>query len=119
MEVGVDESDGVTLVVAWGSETWDEDGPALMLMDRLSDYDEQDRALGMDTYCLCREHQITTYGGVVEWHLTDRHLEIRLNEEAQAELGVDDGFLITHDLDPDRLETIRAAVQRVLARSAS
>lgn len=91
-----------------------EEGPVLELQRGLS-FDEQDRRLGQDTYCLsvnCGE--ATHYGGVVSWSLRERVLEIRLDDGAQEGLEVDEGFrLDLRALDEATLGAIEAGLHRI------
>jgi hypothetical protein len=74
-------------------------------------FDERDRALGMDTYCLCTEAG-TAYGGVTRWTLTADVLEVVLNEKAAAALGVRGGFRV--ELPPGDRQALQAGLERVL-----
>jgi hypothetical protein len=74
-------------------------------------FDEQDRMLGMDTYCLCTESG-TTYGGVVSWTLSHDSLEVRLDQKAASDLGIEGGFLV--NFPPEYLRTLRDGLERVL-----
>ena len=56
--------------------------------------DEQDRALGMDTYCLLDESGATHYGGIGAWRLGGGRLEIELTPSATSVLGTD-GYRLT------------------------
>jgi hypothetical protein len=73
-------------------------------------FDEQDRVLGMDTYCLYTE-QGTCYGGVASWTLSGHSLDLRLNPHAARELGVEGGFLV--NFAPEHLQTLREGLERV------
>ena len=50
--------------------------------------DEQDVALGMDTYCVCLSSGPAVYGGVEAWSAHDGEIRLRLSEEAASELGI-------------------------------
>jgi len=55
--------------------------------------DEQDRDLGMDTYCLVNEIGATVYGGVVmSWTLARGILLLVLEPEAAAVVGAGSGL---------------------------
>jgi Immunity protein 10 len=69
--------------------------------------DEQDQALGQDTYCLVTEEQATHYGGVLDWRIDGSTLDLDLTEEACRVLGTS-RFRITLP------ESECAAVQRAL-----
>jgi hypothetical protein len=69
--------------------------------------DEQDRSLGMDTYCLVTEEQATHYGGVLDWRIEGSTLHVDLTEEADRVIGASE-FRVTLP------ESERAKVQRAL-----
>jgi hypothetical protein len=48
---------------------------------------EQDRRLGMNTYCLVNEKEATVYGGVTDWSCDNAELRISLTAEAGEVLG--------------------------------
>jgi hypothetical protein len=75
------------------AENPDGSGARLELQKALS-LDEQDRKLGMDTYCLCTDEGATFYGGIKSWKLMPDLLEINLNMQAAEALGVQ-GFAIS------------------------
>lgn len=89
----------------------DEDGNGTTLELQVAhSFDEQDRKLGMDTYCIVLDGS-THYGGVTEWLLTPALLDVRLDEEAARVLEVD-GFLV--ELDASAPKTLLDDVTRVL-----
>jgi len=92
------------------AESLDGSGARLELQKALS-FDEQDRALGLDTCCLCTETGATCYGGVVAWTLKPDALEIRLDADAAEALGTP-GFAIA--LPPTELAELRDGLARVL-----
>jgi hypothetical protein len=53
---------------------------------------DDDRRLGMDTYCIVSEGGVTHYGGVEGWSLDGAYLAIRLDQETARTLGVDGGY---------------------------
>jgi hypothetical protein len=44
-------------------------------------FDQQDRSLGQDTYCLCTEEGAAHYGGIIDWTLTGGELRVALDDE--------------------------------------
>lgn len=86
----------------------------LLLRDRGSDdtfeiqrsieFDEQDVALGMDTYCLVW-HGATHYGGIVEWATDGNSFTVHLSNDAQAELGLPP--LLAFSLDAESVAVVR------------
>jgi Immunity protein 10 len=51
--------------------------------------DEQDQALGQDTYCLVADGEITRYGGVLDWRIAGSLLELELDRETSEAFGAD------------------------------
>jgi hypothetical protein len=97
------------------SEYPDGDGERLEF-HRAFSFDEQDRVLGMDTYCLCTEAG-TAYGGVTSWTLTRDSLEVRLDETTAGLLGVEGGFLV--NFPQEHLQTLREGLERVLGSTSA
>jgi hypothetical protein len=110
--VELPEYETFTVVLA---ENADGDGERLELHKAFS-FDEQDRLLGMDTYCL-RTEAGTTYGGVTSWTLTQDALEVRLDEKTAALLGVEGGFLVSFPR--EYLQTLREGLGRVLGSTSA
>lgn len=74
--------------------------------------DEQDLALGHDTYCLVTEEQATHYGGVLDWQIEESTLHLDLTEEASRAIGAS-RFRIT--LPKSECATVQAALESLLA----
>lgn len=71
------------------------DGSGMRLeIQRALEFDEQDKQLGQDTYCVCTESGATCYGGIESWVFLGNELKIILDARAQSVLGVKGGFLI-------------------------
>ena len=87
------------------------DGGERLELQRALSFDEQDRRLGMDTYCLCTEAGCV-YGGVASWTVSADALELRLEEQAAKMLGVDGGFRVSFP--PERRQVLREGLERVL-----
>lgn len=81
-------------------------------MQRSLSSDEQDRRLGLDTYCLCTEDGATHYGGVTSWSLTPGSLEIRIDAEAEEAFAVGGGFVV--DFSPENTGVLQVGLKRVL-----
>jgi hypothetical protein len=94
------------------AEDPDGSGARLELQKALS-FDEQDRMLGMDTYCLCTEAGAACYGGVTAWTVGPNALEIRLDADAAETLGTP-GFAI--DFPPEEYTALRDGLARVLGQ---
>lgn len=93
------------------AEEPDGSGSRLEIQKALS-FDEQDRRLGLDTYCLCTEEGATHYGGVTSWILTGDSLEVRLDAKAAKTLGVEDGFVV--NFAAESLPGLRDGLRRIL-----
>ena len=77
-------------------------------------FDDQDRRLNQDTYCVSTETGASFYGGVASWNLEDRVLRIELSEMASKTLGIATQVTITLD-EPHELSSIAQALEAVLA----
>lgn len=64
------------------------EGAYLILQCALTPPDDQDAATGMDTYCLMDEQGAVHYGGIQRAELTDTALRLRFDQDAAAELGI-------------------------------
>ena len=82
---GYDESiDMHALVIA---ELPDGSG-ARFEVQRSGTFEEQDRTLGMDTYCLVMDSGVSHYGGVIGWHVDEAHLlRVTLDDRAATALA--------------------------------
>ena len=81
-------------------------------------FNEQDRSLGQDTYCLCTESGAVCYGGVVSWRLIDDALEIVLDAIAAKTLGVTGGYVIDIEANPELRSVLKDGLQRVLGTTS-
>jgi hypothetical protein len=109
------EDDDSDVYVLGLRESTDEDAPSLLLMECHHDEDEEEIALGMDTYCLVVDPgQATSYGGVRECDLVDGVLRLRLTVEAAEELGLPVETTFELALDAERLQMVRRGLSRVL-----
>jgi Immunity protein 10 len=107
----IPDLDAFVVVLA---ENMDGSGLRLELQRGLS-FDEQDKRLGQDTYCLCTEQGATHYGGVKSWRLKDDELEIDLDDKAAADLGVAGGFVVELKVDKATMARLEEGLNRVLA----
>lgn len=82
-------------------------------LQRALEPDEEDRRLGIETYCLVTEDGAVHYGGVRAWSLHDNRLEIALTREAADVLGVDEGLGIRLPRSAD-LDTLSRGIQRIV-----
>jgi Immunity protein 10 len=91
-----------------------EDGSGARLdLQRGFEFDDQDRRLGLDTYCLVTEDGAVHYGGVRDWSLHGNSLEITLTRKAAQVLGVD-GFRIRLPPSAD-LDALARSIALILA----
>ena len=86
---------------------------ARLEIQRATSFDEQDRALGQDTYCLCDEGGSTHYGGVVSWRIAINMLEINLNSAAATALGAE-GYTIELEISPEDYAKLKDGLQQAL-----
>ncbi|XXT18297.1 Imm10 family immunity protein [Sorangium sp. So ce429] len=93
------------------AEQHDGSGMRLEIQKSLS-LDDQDRQIGLDTYCLCAEEGATYYGGVVSWTLTEDSLEILLDAKAAEALGVEGGYVI--GFAPESRTDLKAGLESAL-----
>ncbi len=112
-EVAVQESpDEDMFVVALAEEPGGE-GRLLMFQLGLA-FDEQDVALGQDTYCVCDERGATVYGGVTSWSLEDNLLTIRFNTKASTRLAIADECRLRLLVDSHSIDLVLEGLRRVL-----
>lgn len=95
------------------AEQYDGGGVRLEIQ-RALEFDDQDKQLGQDTYCMCTEQGAVCYGGIASWSLAGNELKIVLDARAATALGVKGGFLIELDVNTDTREQLRHGLQRVL-----
>jgi len=110
--VGIEELPDVNSFVVVLAEQADGSGARLELQRALS-FNEQDRKLGMDTYCLCVTSGATHYGGVTSWSVRERRLELALTDDAAATLGTGPSIVVRLPIDVS-LDTLRVALDRIL-----
>lgn len=75
---------------------------------------DEDRQLGMDTYCLVVETGATHYGGIEACTLDDGVLELRLSPEATEDLGVDGGFRVRVGDEPGAVQAVTDGLRAIL-----
>ncbi|WP_198170556.1 Imm10 family immunity protein [Deinococcus arboris] len=76
--------------------------------------DEQEMALGMETYCLVRANGAVVYGGVTACILSAAVLELHLDQEAAGVLGTSVFQLKLHLTEAASAE-LKRGLQRVMA----
>jgi hypothetical protein len=80
------------LLVVLGAEK--DGGGERVEISRSVSFDEQDRALKLDTYCIATHDGATHYGGIAAWSVESGFVTLQLTPEACRVLGVDGGFEI-------------------------
>ncbi len=83
-------------------------------LQRTLEPDEQDRDLGLDTYCLVNEVGATVYGGVARWSLKERVLVLELDDRSASVLRVRSGFELTLARGSIDEEAVRSALDAIL-----
>ncbi len=111
-DVQTDTSD--TFIIGIRENT-DPQAWSLVLFEAEDDLDDQDRDLGMDSYCLVIEPQhATVYGSVLECELQDTTLRLRLTDDAATILGLPTDATFPLQLPPAQMNTLRTGLRRVL-----
>ena len=82
-----------------------EDSGDTFEIQRSLGFDDQDRHLGMDTYCLVSNGGPCIYGGVGSWELTATQLTVRFTTDAVITLGVDPRSSSTSTAQPSSVNT--------------
>ncbi|MBV9789138.1 MAG: hypothetical protein JOZ51_13230 [Chloroflexi bacterium] len=67
--------------------------------------DDQDRELGMDTYCLSLADGRTHYGGITAIQIQGDRLSIEIDAQAARVLD-EDGFVIFFDIPLDQVDAV-------------
>ena len=101
-----------TFIVALG-ENIDGSGQYFSIQAKMSDYDAQEVALGLDTYSLSNERGASIHGGVLEYRLTSDELVVEFDERTADTLGVARRYQIRLAIDDAAKESLRSGLQRV------
>lgn len=109
--VAATELAGMNVYAVVVAENEDGSGACLEVQRALS-FDEQDRSLGQDTYCLHIETGATHYGGVTSWVVTPNRLEVLLDADAAAALDVREGFSVA--IKPEHVLMLQEGLSRVV-----
>jgi hypothetical protein len=100
---------GVLLVVLDANK--DGGGPRVEIMRGLS-FDDQERALHLDTYSITTHRSATYHGGVASWSVEPGFLTLNLTSEASRVLGVDGGFEIRFPR--ESTESVRECLAKII-----
>lgn len=109
--IAVEEVPDANVFVVVISEGADGNGCRLEFQ-RSQSFDEQDRILGQDTYCISTDTGATHYGGVHSWWIEDAKLTVKLDENASRTLGIDSGYAI--ELDSADVTALASGLERVI-----
>src|SRR5829696_9724689 len=82
-------------------------------LQRSLKFDDQDRALGLDTYCVCLASGASHYGGIRSCVLNGRRLSIEFTEEASTELSIEPSIDIILRVDEDAVAQVRDGLRRI------
>jgi hypothetical protein len=92
-----------------------EDGRGRALLFQLAlRFDDQDRRLGQDTYCVCDEVGAAAYGGVTRCVLAGAELVVHFTTEAAAALDLGPECRFPLRVEPAAVEALRTGLRRVL-----
>jgi len=83
-------------------------------LQRSIEFDDQDRAVGMDTYCVCMPWGATHYGGIGSWREHDGVLEISFTEEAAKALGMGLRFQVEMRMGPGLADAVVEGMRRIV-----
>ncbi len=117
--VAVEELIDVDTFVVGLAEAEVGDGASLLISIALLPYDEQDRALGQDTYCISTEGGATVYGGLTRCVLHNNALLLGLTPDAATTLGLPTQTRFPLTIDHATVARLRAGLQRIFSRAAS
>ncbi len=82
-------------------------------LQRAHSFDEQDRRLGQDTYCIVLDGT-AHYGGIVSWGLGGGVLVLSLDRAASEALGVDEEIRVDLQVDSPSVQALADGLARVL-----
>ena len=102
-------SDGAVGVIVAEGESGE---GARVELQRATCFDDQDRVLGQDTYCLSLHTGANVYGGVARWLLGPGRLKLELSQEAADTLELD--TKLTIEFDPERGADLNEWLPKVL-----
>lgn len=109
--------DGIfVLALAQYEDSTAQDGHYLIFQIPLDDPSEDDRAMGMDTYCMVRDDGATCYGGLRYVEVASQYLSMYFDPQAASELGLD-GTEVQFTLqlpDDHQPDALFSALKRIL-----
>ena len=86
-----------------------------LIFQRARRFDEQDRSLGIDTYCLSNEAGLTSYGGISDWSIAGTELVLALDEKVSGELGLANEMRVALAVSPVTIKELGSALTEILA----
>jgi hypothetical protein len=102
-------------LVAGVAEREDGTGRQLIFQASLGPPDEQDAALGMDTYCVMAENQATAYGCIEELTIDDGEMHVVVRRDSMAHLGLSDPAVdVRLAVSAAAVEELRLSLRRIL-----
>lgn len=102
-------------LLAGVAEHKDGSGMSLTFMCGLYEPDEQDAALGMDSYCLVTPDQGTAYGCVSEVTLQEGVFRVVVAEDDLEALNLNETEIeVTLAVDDESIEQLRQGLRRIL-----
>jgi hypothetical protein len=90
-------------------------GTRSLLFQRALSFDQQDRDLKMDTYCVSNERGATAYGCITGYTLRPPWLDLHFTEAGAQDLRLDQRARLKLELSAESIETLRAGLKAVLA----
>jgi hypothetical protein len=82
-------------------------------LQRALEFDEQDRSLGMDTYCTYVADGACQYGGIRKCVLNGNELLLEIASETASALGVHKQLVLQLDVDSPSLDQVRVGILRI------
>ena len=104
-----------TFVVALAEEPGG--GGRLLMFQLGAAFDEQDVALGQDTYCLCDEMGTTVYGGVTSCVLAGNLLTIHLDTESATALRTGQECRLRLLVDSRSVERVAEGLRKIFVEA--
>ena len=112
--VSADFDENDVLIIAFGQLIEEEVQQSFMIQDMLQ-YDEQDEALGQDTYCiLLNDQQFCVYGGIGRITLSPTGVHVILDAVGRQALGVTE-IKVAFLLPIQEYQNLKARMETVFA----
>jgi Immunity protein 10 len=116
--VAVADDDDLNTFVVGLAEDADGSGWGLVFQIAHS-FDEQDRMLGEDTYCISTTWGATVYGGLTSCVLQDDELVLEFDSEGADTLGISEECHLQLQVDRDAILQLRQGLSRVFSSGSS